>query len=91
MDDILILIGVFVLICIVLMYCYSKREGLSSRPNDKEKEKYAEELYANQKVFRGGFTEVRRRMPWLDPVTYEDARSLLRNGSFTKQNLMAIF
>lgn len=91
MDTELILVGVFVVVCIILFYCYSRHEYFSNKPTEREKQLRSKDLYDHKATFQKGYGSVKRKLPWLDPVTYEDARYLLVNNNFNTENIVRIF
>lgn len=91
MDSDLILVGVFVIVCIILLYCYKKHEYFASKPTNHEKLLRSKDLYKHKATFQGGYGSIKRKLPWIDPITYEDARYLLVNNKFDTKNIVRIF
>jgi hypothetical protein len=79
-----------VILVIVLIRCLNKQEGFEQRPSMVEKEKYVNQLLSHTSTINQGLSTTQVVMPWIDAVTYEDSRTLIREGKFNKQNIMAI-
>lgn len=66
--------------------------GFSSRPTDGDIEKFSTDLLKNQHIVNSGkMTEAREKMPWIDPVIFEEARNLNNNNKFDKQTIKSLF
>jgi hypothetical protein len=83
----LILAGCLVVLGIMLIKC-QKHDGF--KPNRQEQEKRANELVSNIKHVKDGLTNAKQVMPWIDPVTYEDVRKLLRQNNYNKSTIMQV-
>jgi predicted Zn-dependent peptidase len=64
-------------------------EGFIQKPNASDISYMAETMAQNRDKFKN-LNTVKQHMPWMDAVTYEDSRQLIRGGNFTKQNIMKI-
>ena len=67
---------VLIIILIVLILFKNNREYLVSKPKDHMIPKMAQEIMQNEGMFTGGIESVRKKLPWVDPVLYEDVRNL---------------
>lgn len=83
----LILAGCLIVLGIMLLRC-QKRDGF--KPNKQEQEKRANELILHSSSIKDGLTNAKQAMPWIDPITYEDARKLLRQDNYNKTSIMQI-
>jgi hypothetical protein len=75
----------------IVLFLGSKREGLTSLPTPSEKKKYASEVMENRHLFSassGSLDKARSKMPWMDPVVFEDIR---RANNFTLEALENLF
>lgn len=67
-------------------------EGLVSKPNPQEIQKYTSDVISNREVFHGGsFYTAREKMPWIDPIAYEEIRMMARGGTLTKDSIVRVF
>ena len=65
------------LIIILLVVIFSKRkECLISKPNKDMISSMANEIVENEGMFSGGLESVKKKIKWMDPITYEDVRKL---------------
>lgn len=89
MDDCLIVLIVF---CIIWLYLYTTdREGMRSRPSNKQLDQYTSDIIKNRELFiNNSLRGVQREIPWVDPVIYEDIRLLAHRGGMTEQNVKKI-
>lgn len=83
----LLLAGCLVVLGLMLIKC-QKRD--SFKPNRQEQEHRADELLKNATHIRDGLSSAKKVMSWIDPITYEDARQLLRKNKYTKSDIMQI-
>lgn len=83
----LILVGCLVVLGIMLIKCQN-RDGF--KPDRQEQGKRANELMMHSSSIKDGLVNAKQAMPWIDPVTYEDARKLLRQNNYNKPSLMQI-
>jgi hypothetical protein len=82
MCDILIVAAI-----IVVVICISKimnRECLTVKPTKSEKTMMANAILTNKSLFINstGFNKAKRVFSWLDAITYEDMRNLIRSNKF---------
>jgi hypothetical protein len=76
-----------VIICVLIwLFAWYRRESFETKPTSKEANAYAEQLVQNVSAIHGGLEQAKKKMSWLDSITYEDARMILKNG---KLNLTA--
>ena len=64
-------------------------EGFDSKPSREQALRMAEQMSAHKDKF-DSLDGARRHMPWIDAITYEDGRRLIRDGNFNKQNILNI-
>lgn len=83
----LLLVGCLIMLCIMLFKCQT-RDGF--KPNREEQERRADELIKHSTSIKDGLINARQVMPWIDPITYEDARKLLRQNNYNKSTIMQI-
>jgi hypothetical protein len=68
-----------------------KVEKLTSMPTTEEKKRYAREIIENKSLFshqKGSLEKAKAKMPWMDPVLFENVR---KNGEFTTEALENLF
>lgn len=70
-----------IIIIIVLLYYVAKnnkKEGMS----DMTKTKRSQDILKNTHLFstNSSMTEAKNKLPWLDPIYYHDAFTVLRNN-----------
>lgn len=84
-------LAVLCILLIVLFYmkCSKNTDGFESKPDAIHAEQMATSMLVNKDKFRT-LRSAREYMPWIDAITYEDARRLIREGNFTKQNILLI-
>lgn len=63
-------------------------ERLIARPNDARREQLVREIIRSKNLFRQAtLAETKQILPWIDVITYEDMRHLLRDGKFTEPHI----
>ena len=74
-----------IVLVILVLWHLTRREGFSAQ------QKVAD-LTRNRDVFRpsGTYADAKKRVPWVDPVTYYDAVELKRTVQFDPDKLMGI-
>ena len=86
---------IYILIIFVLVLVIFKPKcsaGLVSKPNTQEIQMYTLDVMRNRNVFHGGsFYTAREKMPWIDPIAYEEIRMLARNNILTKDSIVRVF
>jgi predicted type IV restriction endonuclease len=84
---------IVLLFIIASMMCKTSEEGLISKPSDRDINIYIVEVIKNKNLFgpHGTFYAARELMPWLDALTYEDMRKLLRENRFTADEIQHAF
>jgi hypothetical protein len=82
---------VIALIVLLIIYKFSCSEGFNGKPSEEEINKYTKQLITNKPLIETGLSESKSKMPWLDAITYEDARGLIRRDSFTEPNVKNLF
>ena len=83
-----------VLLCVLFMIVLwrSDREGLISKPRGHELDARAREIIGAKEDFSNTTLDnARRKLSWLDNVTYEDLRGLARSGRFNHDNIKTVF
>jgi hypothetical protein len=81
------------IIVLLLWFLYmSSTEGMMTKPKEEEKKMMAHQIYGAKEIFDNNQTldNAKNKLPWLDNVTYEDARNLHRKDQFNVSNLMNI-
>jgi len=81
--DLTIIIVSIIIIIIFLTYT----ENIAGFSNKEEK---ANILLNNENVLRSNYTASRKKIEWLDPVIYNDAKILLNQNKFSKNNVLNI-
>ncbi len=86
---------VYQLIIVVLLVLLLKpkcSEGLVSKPTQKDIQKYSKDILVNREVFDNGtFYQAREKIPWLDPIIYEEARLLSTKNNLNNISVKTIF
>lgn len=84
-------LSVACLLLLVLLYikCNDRKEFFETKPNSHDADKMSDIMLLNKDKFRK-MTLAKKIMPWLDAITYEDSRRLIREGNFTKRNILTI-
>lgn len=67
---------VLIIILIVLILFKNNKECLVSKPKAHMIPKMTLEIIQNEGMFTGGIESVKKKLPWMDPVLYEDVRNL---------------
>lgn len=89
MDVLLVIL--IVLIIILLFKSYKRNECFTSKPSSDDVKRYTSEMISHRDMFGKSFYEARKKMDWLDPVIYEDARRLKISNNFDASNLQKVF
>lgn len=64
-------------------------ECLVSKPTGVEKEYMASDIINNKNLFiSNNMSEVRQILPWMDAITYEDVRKLIRHNDFNTASVV---
>ena len=86
----MILLLLILLLAVLLM---PKRDCMTGgKPSNGQVIKYTNDMLKNQHVFIGGtLYEAKEKMPWIDPIIYEDARNLARQNKLNRESLSGIF
>ena len=81
-----------ILVCLVLIIAYPRKERLVNRPSEQDKIRYADTIVKHKELFArsAGYDHARQRMEWLDPITYEDARTLSRNNKLNQSEVVKL-
>lgn len=84
---------VIIVILILLIFKPKCPEGLVSKPSNQEINKFTNEIIQNRELFGGNstFYIAREKMPWIDPIAYEDIRMLARQNILNKDSLTKVF
>lgn len=80
-----------VVVAMILVSGASVRLGFTSRPTSDDAKKYASDLYANAHLIRDGYKATRNKLPWIDPITFEDARKLQMSGNISPKMFESLF
>ena len=67
---------VLIIILIVLILFKNNREYLVSKPKAHMIPTMTQEIIQNEGMFTSGIEPVKKKIPWMDPVLYEDVRNL---------------
>ncbi len=88
-------IFVYQLIIIVLLVLLLKpkcSEGLVTKPTGEDIHKYSKDILINREVFKNGtFYRAREKMPWIDPIVYEEVRLLATKNNLNDVSVQTIF
>mgnify|MGYP001593462398 FL=1 len=83
------------IIILLILYIITTKcsEGLSNKPNQADIINYTSDIMQNREIFgsRGTFYNARNKMPWIDPILYEDARMLAMRNNLNNESVMRIF
>ena len=82
------LIIIIATIITILVYLFSKKEGLQSRPTSQKIEQLSTKLYNNKETVISGFDKTKDLIPEIDIVSYEKARVCLLKGG-TERDIAA--
>lgn len=82
-----------IIIIVMMLYLLmhpNKSEGFHSEHEIKKK---AGELYEHREMFQPTtkYSVVKRKIPWIDPVTFTDTYNLARQKNLSISNLESIF
>lgn len=92
MTNIEILLSIIlVIIMFLLIKCNLTTEPFNSKPNNIEINKKISQMIIHRDSFEQDMYTAREKMPWMDAIIYEDARSRLRNNQFNYNGLKQIF
>lgn len=90
-SDVLFLI---VILCIIsyIYYNYSDRirDNFTDKPTEKERIEYAKQIMNNKHTFQENFYTAKNKMEWMDAITYEDVRKLIRENNFNEKSIISI-
>lgn len=84
---------ILILIVLIMIVLSGKKEGLTTKPDDRSRHVMAETIVHNRSLFTGknpNFNRAKRHFDWMDPVLYEDVRNLSRNGKLDKDNVIKV-
>jgi hypothetical protein len=88
--EVIYIVIILVLIWIVFKSKYS--EGLVQKPSDLEIKKFTNDVINNKNVFYGGsFYTAREKMPWIDPIAYEELRMLAKQNNLNNMSIAKVF
>ncbi len=84
-----------VLALIILLFNINKTcsEGLIDRPSESDINNYKNDIQVNKDVFYGGsFYKAREKMPWIDPIAFEEIRMLAKKNKLNNDSsINAVF
>ncbi len=87
--------AVFILVILIGIKAVLDNSALNTREcmTDKEIKTRARELYKNKNVFKAGvkYGTVKNKMPWIDPVIYDDVYKESLQADLNISNLEKIF
>lgn len=89
LDNNVLSVACVLLLVLLWLKCSKNTDGFESKPNRAQADHMAEVMLSNQDKFRT-LESAKEFMPWIDAITYEDCRRLIREGNFTKQNILTI-
>ena len=86
----------WIIICVLvwitaLMRYVGCRSSFETRPTAEQLNQYSIELITHKATLTDGLTAVRNKMPWMDSITYEDARQLNAKNELTENNARLLF
>lgn len=86
--------GLTVVLIILLIILWNRRnrfacEGFESKPTEEQIGKFTNEMIEHRDAFRS-LKDAKNKMPWIDAITFEDARMLKLGNKFNKENLSQI-
>ena len=84
------LVCCIIILLFLLLRCWNKKDQFASRPTETQKQKFADDILANPVEFQSNMYAVKRKMPWIDAITYEDTRKLIRENNFNKDSILNI-
>ena len=67
---------ILIVLLLILLLVKNNRECLVSRPKSDMIPKMTQDIIQNEGMFTGGIELVKQKLPWVDPVLYEDVRNL---------------
>jgi hypothetical protein len=71
-----------IILLLFLIVLLPIKEGFQHRPTPEQKERMISEIKSNKDLFTSGdYYGVRRMMPWVDAVAYEDIRNVIKGGT----------
>ena len=86
MFDILSIIYIIIL-CFLIFYVSLKLyncDGMTSKPSDNDKKRYTEDVLKNISAFTN-YQNVKKRLPWIDIITYENIKNRLGKVDINKK------
>ena len=84
-----IIIAIFALTVLLILCAGSKKEGLLNRPNPEERQKIINDIMKHKESFQTEkYTNLKKKMPWLDNVVYEDIYKLVKNNELNEDNII---
>ncbi len=86
------------IVCVIILYFLFvhtsflsrsiQKEGLTSKPTEAEKVQFTNEIIENKDYFtENGLKKLRNKLPWMDPILYEDVRKLHYGGALNQENV----
>ena len=67
---------ILIALLLILILFKNNKECLATRPKDDMIPKMTQDIIENEGMFTGGIELVKKKLPWVDPVLYEDVRHL---------------
>lgn len=88
-NDILLIVCCIAVVYLVWSKCINTTDGFDNKPNAEQMESMSQTMLTHNDKF-DRLDKARKYMPWIDAITFEDSRKLIRDGNFTKQNILKI-
>jgi hypothetical protein len=88
-DNNVLAVACLLLLSLLWLKCSKNTDGFESKPSQMQADHMADVMLSNKDEFRT-LESAKKFMPWIDAITYEDCRRLIREGNFTKQNILTI-
>lgn len=91
-----LLLGILIGACIVLFFihCNKNIEGLENRPNDNQRKQITNDILSNKELFTSRSSNLdilREKFSWIDPIIYEDIKTLAYKKSLSEDNIKQLF
>ncbi len=88
--DIYVLLAIFgILLIVCYKYRMHNRSLFTNKPTKIEADLYTQQIIRNKNVFDTNLYEAKEKMPWIDAITYEDIRKLIRENNFNNKTILS--
>jgi hypothetical protein len=85
-EDLKLVVVVFIIFLLARLVLKPNRDYLQARPHDAERERMVRTIIKHEPAFKNGkLKDLSYKMPWLDAITYEDIRHLIRANEFNSK------